>query len=164
MSHPNNCAVAEFQRRVEAYADRMALPIENDDLAWIQAAKAVRDEVDLPAPDTARIWVAVDAFDPTQILTLPLGTRAEVQWWLDQQYDDVDGFPKVITVGEYRASGGNGQYEAQIASAAREFRLTPAEADAAHAHSCTCGDRAGHEAEDGSDYSIPRDDNEVEVA
>lgn len=33
--------------------------------------------------------------------------------------------------------------------------LTPEEADVAHARSCACGDRAGHEAEEGSDYTIP---------
>lgn len=33
-------------------------------------------------------------------------------------------------------------------------RLTPEQADAAHAKSCSCGDRAAHEAEDGSDYTL----------
>lgn len=40
----------------------------------------------------------------------------------------------------------------------KDKRLSDTEADTAHARSCSCGDRTEHESKDGSDYSIPRDD------
>lgn len=42
-----------------------------------------------------------------------------------------------------------------LAEREQDGRLSRGQADAAHARCCSCGDRAAHEAEDGSDYTIP---------
>lgn len=96
--------------------------------------------------DDSKIWVAVDLADPQEILSMPLGTREEVTDWLDGQYDDVDGRPEVITVGEYRRLSGR-SHEEVVARAAREFRsagsgvevIPPEDAAKRTAESGTCG-------------------------
>ena len=83
--------------------------------------------VETGVPDSAQVWSAVD-FETGRHVITPQSTFAEVKGWLDQQYDDVDACPRIVTAGQYRAQWGDRadreRCEADLARAVEEFDPT----------------------------------------
>jgi putative intracellular protease/amidase len=103
----------------EEVADRLLAHIRE---SWRPVPAEAGDSTAAETLDLdALVWVALDDEDNTPITT-PLKSRAEVQAWLNDQYDDVNGHAATITVAEYLASGGYAyQHGAAIARAVEGF-------------------------------------------